>query len=930
MGAKKPPKVSNSFFGPRGPQAPIAAPLSAANLAAANLAAADLLAEEELEADMEAERIALANAVGNKAAGNKAAGNKAAADLLAQRQLEAEKQLEADIAAAMANSLADPVGNKAAADKASFESSAENLLALTGSEDGEQDSQGDEPNQKPSEPWEDAPPIEEDAAASAARVAPVAIQFPNIARANLLPLMASGIHPVSTSGGGSLCGLHALIYSYNALRDLSAPEGTPVPRADNPTAKDLQLYKTSPQFYKDVVEFLTGMGFLTFADEKGLPLSEKQVMRQVTGIVPNSVNNYDINILQSILIHLNRTYGTNYVPGHVIHGFNVRWDSNNKVWDIGYMVPTSAQAFGQGLRPILWLYNDNWENESKSLHQNKNAKPIGHWMGFSTLHRNLDQGLIAEANSWFGYDMDEYLNEGVWIVTADVEGYHVDLEDHQDPRELKLYSGNFVRAPTVAPDEDAPDGYMWVQRSPYFVGDVETPGPIGIAPLKSLKKIVKDALRNAHDTAGATAANIIKRTGVIVDDKGQWEDFIIHRTIEPTTKINARYANPNDPAKKFVGGFQFEDGEFLLDSQEPLKKLQPRMIRMDGTRGRVKPRNLQYLERAWMLPEKVPIASSGTKKTPSTSMTPGKQNLLGTSNKSDPKYKYRPTMKAADFKITDLRNHCKARGMVAKDYGRTKVTMLAKLVEYDQKADEAVKPSGNQVGKAAESGNFLPMRRVLVDVAKEAGPPKMPPFFATEIVVELGKGDANNPATWIVDYEGRVGRIDDDNLEPLDGAWGIELDPVRWVPLLAVMRKDLGYNKPSKTASNPPDPTSKTPKTTSNSFNPINKTPEPTSDPFDSTSDPFDSTSNPSDSTSKTPEPASNPLDPTSNPLDPTSKTPKPASKPAGKKTKAASANPPAPNSQASIPPAGKTTGKRPASSSAEPANKKTKKKKKK
>ncbi|KAM0123973.1 hypothetical protein ACHAP3_010727 [Botrytis cinerea] len=759
MGAKKPPGVPGSFFGPGGPQAQIPGQLSAADQAAADKAATD----------------------------------KEAADLLA-----------ADLLAADLLAAGNAVGNQAAAVQA-----AENLLALPGPEDEPQGYGGDEPNQKPSGPWEDAPPLEEDAAASAARVAPIDIQFNNVARANLLPLMASGIHPVSTSGGGLLCGLHALIYSYNALRDLSAPEGTPVPLADNPTAKDLQLYRSGPQFYQDVIEFLRPQNILVFADSEGEPLSEEQVMRQVTGIVPNMVDNYDVNVLHSLLIHLNRTYGTNYTQGHITHGYNVRWDPINKVWDIGYRVATSAQDFGVGLRPIMWLYNDNWESESGSLHRMQKVEHLSHWMGFSTLHRDLDQGLIAEANSWFGNDIDEYLNEPVWIVTADVEGYHVDLEDHQDPRELRLYSGCFVREPTVAPDEDAPDGYMWVQRTPFFVVDVETPGAIGIAPLKSLKMIVKNALRKAHDAAGATAANIIKRTGVIVDDKGPWQDFLVHRTIEPTTKINARYANPNDPAKKFVGGFQFEDGEFLLDTQESLKNLYPRMIRIDGTRGRVKPRNLQFLERAWKLPERIPIAASGTQKTPSTSMPPGKQNLLGTSNKSDPKYKYRPTMKVEDFKITDLRNHCKARGMVAKDYGRTKVGMLAKLVEHDQKADKVVKPSGNQVGKPAESGNFLPMRRVLVDIAKEAGPPKMPPFFATEIVMELGKGDINNPATWIIDYEGRIGRIPDDNLEPLDRAWGVELDPVRWIHSLAEMRKNLGYDKPPKPAKNPPDPVNK-------------------------------------------------------------------------------------------------------------------------
>lgn len=337
MGPKnspKPPGVPNSFFGPGGPAVPSVPGISAADKAAMDQAAADLLEQQLLEEDMARE-------------------DKAVADAVARAQ--------------------------AAADKASGKLPPEPVSPA-----GSQDSQGDEPGQKPVVPWEDAPPIVDDADAVEARIAPPELRFTDVARANLLPLMGAGIHPVSTSGAGNLCGLHALVYSYGALRDLAAPEGTPVPLADNPTAKDLQLYKTGPQFYKDVMEFLTSQGILVFMDANGDPLNERQVMRQVTGIVPDSVQNYDINVLQAVLLHLNKTYGTHYVIGHILHGFNVRWDPINKIWDTAYRSPTAAQAFGDGVHPVLWLYNDNYENEIRSLHQSQSAKPMGHWMGFSS------------------------------------------------------------------------------------------------------------------------------------------------------------------------------------------------------------------------------------------------------------------------------------------------------------------------------------------------------------------------------------------------------------------------------------------------------------------------------------------------------------------------------------------------------------------
>ncbi|TGO40920.1 hypothetical protein BHYA_0029g00300 [Botrytis hyacinthi] len=683
--------------------------------------------------------------------------------------------------------------------------------------------------------------------------------------------------------------------SYSAARDLAAPAGTPVPLRDNPTANELIEFVGTDEFWEEAMGYMTELGMINFFDaDTGVPFSREEILEQTKIYISDEPNNYNITTLYPILRLLNRKYGTHYVIGSFVHGFNVRWDIKNKVWEVDHQDPTQDRDMGRGVNPYLWLWNDNAETEIRSLHKG-GIDAVSHWMGFSTLHRDIDQYLIEESEEWFGDEVDAYLEEGVWIVTADIEGYQVDLEDHQDPRELRLFAGHFVMEPTIAPIEDAPDGYMWVQGSPFWDG-VLNEGRIGIVPMNSIKRITKDILRVAHDTAGATIANIIKNSNVQKTDKGLWQDFMVHRTIEPTTKIHAKYANPNDPAKKFVGGFEFEDGEFLVDTQEPLRYLRPRMIKLDGTRGRVKPRNLQYLEKAWRLPDLLPIPASGTKKKPATSTPPGKLNLLGTSDKSDPKYRYRPTMKGDDFKIKDLRNHCKVRGIVPKDYGRSKASMLAKLIEHDEKNDISVQPAGNQPAKPAESGHFLPMRRVMVDIAKEAGPPKMPPFFATEIVVELGKGDINNPATWIIDYEGHVGRIDDDNLEPIDRAWGIELDPIRWNVAFDVMKKDVGYDRPPKPAGKPGS-----------------KPPDPAANPA----------ANPAPNLAASPAAKPHAKPPAKPPAKlPTKPAAKPAIKPTGKKVAFEIPPPPGPT-------AGKTVGKRPASSSTEPANKKTKKKKK-
>ncbi|EDN98277.1 predicted protein [Sclerotinia sclerotiorum 1980 UF-70] len=635
--------------------------------------------------------------------------------------------------------------------------------------------------------WENAPEIQKNPAALAARRGPVDVDFSDIERWNLLPILASGLHPVSTTAAGYLCGLHALVYSYNAARDLAAPEGTPVPLADSVTAQELITFRRSEEFWQEALEYLTAGGHIAFADAFGVPQSEAQISVQVKQFIPDLRNTYTIADLHCLLGYLNKRYGTQYTIADVTQGYNVRWDVQNKVWDLAYKVPTQSKDGGRGVRPVLWLYNDNYEVEDESLHRKVPGRKagIGHWMGFSN---------------------------GVWIVTEDSQGYQADHEDHQDPREIEIFKGCFVREPAVAQKDVAPRGYKWVQSGPYADGGPK-PGMVGLIPLRKIKKIERNVLKNAHDAAGATAVNILKKDGVKKDDKGLWLDFFIHRTIEPTSKIGTKYEDPKEPAKKYVKGFTFEDGEFLLDSHEPLKHLYARMTRMDGTSGRVKPRNLQFLEKPWGLGEELPIAGKGDKNKPHPVILPGMKAVASIEDKTDARYKYLKNMDVQDFKIKDLRLHCQARGLDFQEYGRSKVTMLAALVKYD--SSEVIVSKAKEV-KAAEpdEGFGLPMRRVIADVPRNAGPPKTPPFHVTEIVLEIGKGNAENPATWVRDYEGRYGRIDEDNLEPIKGAWGVELDILRWNRIIGDMRKDAGWEsepKPKKeeAASKAPAPKAK-------------------------------------------------------------------------------------------------------------------------
>ncbi|KAI9645349.1 hypothetical protein NHQ30_006085 [Ciborinia camelliae] len=715
---------------------------------------------------------------------------------------------------------------------------------------------------------EPAPDIKEDKLALAARNAPPTHQFSEVSRANLLPILGAGIHAVSTSGVGLFCGIHGLVLSYGAARDLATPEDTPVPLPDNPTANDLITFRRSPQFWTEALEFLRTMrkSPLVLDDPvTNAPYTDEELSAQVKNIIPDDLNNFDITALHVIVSALNKRYGTHYVLGLVIQGYNVEWDAEKKAWNREFTAPTTARDYGTGIEPILWLYNDNAEREEESLHpKGQGKKVLNHWMGLSTFHRAIDKEFIEKTDAWFDEgEVVKDLADGVWIVTSDIAGYQAGSEEHKIERELRLYAGSFVREMLGKFPFPAPDGYMWVRTCPSYDGH-PSPGENGLVPLQRVKRIEMNALRKAHDAAGATSATVIEKPSDTQADDNHMTDFSICRTIEPTFKIDRKYVNPKDEAKKFVKGFRFEDGEFLLDTELPLVNLYPRMIKMDGTSGRAKPRNLQKLEGAWGLPQSIP-----------TQKKPGfltKQGTMGTTeivDQTDPEYRYRPGMSKDDFVMKNLRDHCKARGYEPKEYGKTKESMLAKLIKHDEEDAKLVgqgdgdDDQNKSQDKGVKLDYGLPMRRVLVDIPKQAGPPKTPPFWATEIVLEIGKGNAENPAVWVKDYEGRVGRIDENNLEPIKGAWGLQLDLARWNTMLSEIRKKAGWGKPAlklggKVAGKvkPPTPKSPAPKTPTKKT-PTPKTPAPPKTP-----------------TPKTPAPPKPPTPKTPTPKTPTPKTP--------------------------------------------------------
>lgn len=640
-----------------------------------------------------------------------------------------------------------------------------------------------------------APEINEDPAVLAARNAPVDLDFSETARQNLSPWIGSGLHVISTSGAQNFCALHALSLSFSAARDLAAPEGTPVPLADNPTVADLLAIRRSDEFWDGALEHFqrdehqSALQWL-HADTYE-PFSKQELIAQIQqNFIPDDIDTFDINTLEFILPILNTRYGTHYVLGWVTQGFNVRWNLNNSRWERDYKLPTTATTFGNGDLPIVWIYNDNAELEEASLHRKtRGPDVIGHWMGMHTFQRRTDRYLIGITNSWFGNEVDTDVDDGIWIVTEDIQAQQADIEFDQQFKLLNLFSGMFVREPREPPDEDAPDGYMWARTTPH-----QNAERVGIVPIRVLKRIQRGALRAAHEIADASYENIVnKKRGVKEKDDGVWQEFLVHRTIEPTFKIDRKYQDPKDPAKKFVGSFQFEDAEFLLDSQENLNNFCPRMIRMDGTSGRVKPRNLQRLESPWGISDGLPIESLKTKR------KLGKSATGDSSSTKDSDIRFRPGLDSANFAKSDLIAHCKARGYLPKVYGRRKDGMLELLIKHDEdrKAKDKSQPAQSKIQtKAILPENELPLRRVMADVPKQAGPPKTPPFFATEIVMEIGKGDADNADLWVIDYEGRVGRIDEGNLEPIRNAWALKIDAFRFnVQVLAAIRDKAGVGK---------------------------------------------------------------------------------------------------------------------------------------
>ena len=415
-------------------------------------------------------------------------------------------------------------------------------------------------------------------------------------RGALLPYLALGFIPLSTTGGAHMCGLHALRGSYNAARRALRPAGAPA--IADISANQFTQWFNSDEYSAEVEAEMLVIG----SDRADL----------------EAVDNLSLNQLRLILRVSNNSQGTNFRLGVITEGYRGKRGDNGGAYDHGFVAPHLAHVVDNTSRgPVIWIWNDN--GEMQGLHQRGNTKSVAHWEAFGPGPATGSRARRQRVQNWgLGQEMLDDLKAGVWMLTQDCAG------DNED--ELAAWQGEFVResAPrdVVGANLEIPDAHRFVVTcfgrdagNEATLDDDDFNNHFGIIEEESLQEI---ELSDDAPTAPKEGDGVAVSGGGHGNDKGKDEagkgnregkrTFRIFRTIEPTNKMG----NPldqKDLENRFIGGFEFDGGEFLLDSTQRVNG-HAVVTDIEGAEGEVQFRCLQYLENPWGLPDDMEVPTN--------------------------------------------------------------------------------------------------------------------------------------------------------------------------------------------------------------------------------------------------------------------------------------------------------------------------------
>lgn len=577
---------------------------------------------------------------------------------------------------------------------------------------------------------------------------PIRFRFPEEPRGihmrnALLPYLAAGFHVVPTPVRGYRCGFYALSESLHAARLLAQAPGEGIEKV---TAMQLEYWITStpqhPSWVYACNEWFDRAS-LAFGSEHASELIE--IYQDGTLL--------DINALGILLDAVNHFLGTNYSLAYVSDGYRGRMYYQQL--DPNYAQHTTPQVAScidesADPRPMIWIRNDN--AQSISILRDAKSNIISHWCAFAV--KTELTGASAHRAVSLAWNLHTAAREdgeaGVWVVHTPCLGTPEGV--------LRLYKGLFVRQITVPEGMVVPKGHMFMmtpdesQRG--FVPITNLTRIEVVEPTDSRRPSVATSVNSAAteymealidpEVLPAEPKSTVQEPELTMDQpktvmkrpkmaKKQPRmtakpkltlqgplDFEIFRTIPATNKIGELYEHDR---KKIVDGFFYGDGDFLLQHVDYPDN--STMINIIGEAGYAKFRTLQHLRDAWGLP----------------AVLPGPPARMTMSNT-----------------VVQLKEGAQARGL---PLNGLKKDILNRIERFDKT-------------KGLDSfSSQLPMYRVLNDIPSFAGPPKMPPFLATEVVLRFDDGDKDDARAFVKDYEGQTGRIALEDLEMLDAAWGI-------------------------------------------------------------------------------------------------------------------------------------------------------------